>query len=51
MSFRWSPLPHVALEGDGFTELALNAVLYVLTVSIGATLGWLGTLAWADRER
>ena len=51
MSFFWTPLPYVALDGGGSSQLALNVVLYVMTLSLMASLLWLAALAWDDRER
>ena len=51
MSFDWTPLPYVVLDGGGSSQLALNVVLYVMTLSIVASLLWLSALAWVDRER
>jgi hypothetical protein len=52
MAFRWLPYPHVDLLGDEpGSELALNVVLYVLTLSLLGAITWLGAVLWTDRER
>ncbi|MCU1601173.1 MAG: hypothetical protein JWO22_1882 [Frankiales bacterium] len=51
MTFRWSPLPWVTIAEGGSTELALNAVLYGLTLpTVGACL-WLAGIAWSERGK
>lgn len=49
MKLQWLPLPWVALEEGGSSELALNLVLYGMTVLfLGACL-WLARIAWVER--
>lgn len=43
--------PYVALDGGGSSQLALNVVLYVMTLSTLGSLAWLSVLAWLDREQ
>jgi len=50
MKIRWSPMPWVLLEEDG-AELALNAVIYAMGLSLVATLLWLAHIAWVERDR
>lgn len=51
MTLRWSPLPWVALEEDAGSELALNALMYGMTLTfLGACL-WLAHIAWVERDR
>jgi hypothetical protein len=51
MTFRWSPLPWVSLEEGGGTELALNGVLYGMSLALVGACLWLVSLAWLERGR
>lgn len=51
MTFRWSPLPWLGLEEGGGAEIALNLVVYGLTLSTLGTCVWLAHIAWVERER
>jgi hypothetical protein len=51
MTMSWTPLPHIALDVGGGTELALNALLYVMTLSLLGAFLWLAALGWSDRQR
>jgi len=50
MKLRWSPMPWVTLE-EGGAELALNLVLYAMTLSLLAVCLWLAHVAWVERGR
>ena len=50
MRFQWLPLPWVALAEGGSSELALNVVLYVMTLLFVGTCLWLARIAWVERD-
>jgi hypothetical protein len=51
MTFRWMPLPHLTLAEGGAHQLALNVLLYGMTLAFTGTCVWLAALAWLERER
>jgi hypothetical protein len=51
MTFHWMPVPYVELAGAGPSQHALNAVLYLMVLSLTAAFVWLAALAWLERER
>ena len=50
MRFQWSPLPWVALQEGGSSELALNVVLYAMTLLLVGACLWLAHIAWVERD-
>jgi hypothetical protein len=50
MQFQWLPLPWVTLQGSDSSELALNVVLYVMTLLLVGSCLWLAHIAWVERD-